>query len=551
MPVRSLAAPLGLCMLAPLFLLGATQPPAPQSSPAPQEPKPALTLHSESRIVLADVTVTDARGNPVHGLTPQDFEVFDNNQQQRISSFEEHDGSVQQAYTPPPPSGGIATNAYQHLPPVLNVILIDTTNLELPDQMYLRIQLTKFLKNLPPNQPLAVFDRHGDYTVLLQPFTADHALLQSAIARAIPRIPLGGREYRTDADTLRQIGLYLAEVPGRKNVLWFSGGSTAYLLYGLTALTAGVSVGPPAGSAAAAAAAAASAPATSISAAGGGDDPDDLRQIYDELEAARIVIYPVDARGLTTAGDVALGPQQSAMQDTAEATGGQAFFNNNGLAAIASHVLSTDSTSYTLTWSPQNFHYDGKWHTIRIVARNRDYHLSYRRGYFADKSHTIEPHSKKYKPFLARDDMPITPPDLRSTPLVFEATVHPTSAAAPATQGFVALRPSGPRRRGGNAFAVDYTVPSTAFSAATIDGSPRCTAIFAILALDGDGNRVGQELDAVRFPLQPAGPAHRLQVEQQINLPKGGDFLALAVWDPVSGHVGTLQIPVTVGSKAR
>lgn len=548
MPIRSLAAPLGFSILGPVILLAAARPQqqTPGDQQTPQEPAPALTLHAESRIVLADVTVTDRHGNAVHGLTAHDFEVFDNNQQQLISSFDEHDGSLQPAYTALPPSSGPATNAFHNLPPVLNVVLIDTTNLELPEQMYLRIQLTKFLKSLAPNQPLAVFDRHADFTVLLQPFTADHALLQSAIDRSIPRIPLGGREYRTDSDTLRQIGAYLAEMPGRKNVLWFSGGSTAYLLYGLTALTAGASVGP---AASPAAAAAASAPATGISAEGGGDDPDELREVYDELEAARIVIYPVDARGLTTEGNVALGAQQSQMEETAEATGGQAFFNSNGLAAIASRVISTDSTSYTLTWSPQDFHYDGKWRSIRIVPRNHDYHLSYRRGYFADKSHTIDPGAHKRTALFAGDTAPITTPDLRTPPLVFEATVHPASAA-PSAQDFVPIH-TAPARRGTKAFAVDYSLSTAALTPAMIDGSRRSTAVFAILALDADGNRVGQLVDVVRLPAASDGPPRKLQVEQQIDLPTGNGFLTLYVWDPNSGHIGTLQVPVTVTSKSK
>ncbi len=130
---------------------------------------------------------------------------------------------------------------------------------------------------------------------------------------------------------------------------------------------------------------AATAPSTPLATPSIGEGADHLREVYDELEAARVAIYPIDARGLTTEGDVALGPQQSEMMQTAEATGGEAVVNRNSLALAAAHILSTDSSSYTLTYSPQNFHYDGKWHNIRITARNRDYHLSYRRGYFADK----------------------------------------------------------------------------------------------------------------------------------------------------------------------
>jgi hypothetical protein len=238
------------------------------------------------------------------------------------------------------------------------------------------------------------------------------------------------------------------------------------------------------------------------------------------------------------------------MEETAEATGGHAYFNKNGLAALASHVISADSSSYTLTWSPQKFHYDGKWHTIRIVAHNRDYHLSYRRGYFADKSHPIEPHSKKQRTLLAGDARPINPPDLRSTPLLFRATVHPASPTS-AIEGFVQLHTAAPARKGTTVFAVDYALSTTALTPAAGAGSPRSTAVFAILALDADGNRVGQTVDAVRFSAAPDAPPRKLQVEQQIDLPKGSDFLALSVWDPVSGHIGTLQVPVTVGAKAR
>ncbi|HEY4009818.1 MAG TPA: VWA domain-containing protein [Acidobacteriaceae bacterium] len=521
-----------------------------QNSAPPQEPTPALTLHAASRIVLADLIVTDAHGNPVHGLTAADFQVFDNGKPQRIASFEEHtdEPTETSAYNAPTPSG-TATNTFQHLPPILNVVLIDTTNLELPDQIYLRIQLTKFLNNLPAAQPIAVFDRHGDYTVLLQPFTSDRALLQAAVNRAIPRIPLNGREYRSDSATLRQIGAYLIQVPGRKNVLWFSGGSTAYLLYGLSALTASTSVGPPPSSAAGAAAAAASAPSTPVETPSVGEGADELREVYDELEAARIAVYPIDARGLTTGGDVALGPQQSQMIQTAEATGGQAFYNSNSLALVASHILSTDSSSYTLTYSPQNFHYDGKWHNIRIEGRRPGLHLNYRRGYFADQTQQPAPKSRKLNTLFAGDSGPLAAPDLRSSPLIFKASVHPVSTAPSPAAAFIPLRPAAPAAKGTTAFDIDYSLSTSTLTSATVDGAPRATVVFAALALDSDGNRIGQAIDRVRFPLTPDSPARRLDVEQQIDLPRGSGFVTVTVWDPASGHIGTLQVPVTAGKK--
>jgi len=533
MPTRSFAALLGLLLFGPFALLAA------QSPQQPNTQSPALTLRAETRIVLADITVTDRHGNAVHGLPASDFQVFDNNQPQHIASFEEHN------------SEHSTTTTNDQLPPVLNVVLLDTTNLELPDQMYRHIQLTRFIKSLPTGQPIAIFARHGDYTTLLQPFTSDHALLQAAIDRAIPRIVVVGREYRSDTDTLRQIGIYLRQTPGRKNVLWFTGGSTAYLLDGLAALTAPSPMGPPPNSAQAAATQAAMSPSTPFATPSIGEGIDTLREVYDELEAARIAIYPIDARGLTTEGDVALGPQQTQMEQTADATGGEAVINRNSLALAAAHILSTDSSSYTLTYSPLNFRYDGKWHNIRITLHRNDLHLSYRRGYFADKPHPLPPSQHKLSTLLADDPKQITAPDLHSNPLLFEATVHPASDARSTNTEFVPLRPAAAATKGTTAFHIDYSLSTTGLSPAQIDGDSRATVIFAAIALDSNGERIGQTLDRVRFSLTPNSAPRKLQVEQQINLPKGGDFLALAVWDPVSGRVGTLQIPVSVGAKSK
>lgn len=544
MTTRSLTAFLGLSILGSIAVLSRGQ-----SSQQPSQQSPALTLHAESRIVLADINVTDRHGDPVHDLTAADFQVFDNNQPQHIASFEERDASSGSTTYTAPSAPGTASNSYQHLPPVLNALVIDTTNIDLPDQMYLRLQLLKLLNNLPPTQPLAVFERHGDFSVLLQSFTANRALLEAAVNRALPRFLLNGREFRTDTDTLQQIAVYLSQVPGRKNVLWFSGGSTSHLLDGLSALTVSMPQGPPANSAAGAALAAATAPQMPLTTPSAGEDQDALRQAFDDLEAARIAVYPIDARGLTTEGNIAMGPQQSEMMQTAEATGGEAFFNMNGLAQIASHIISTDSSSYTLTYSPQNFHADAKWHSIRIVCRNHDYRLSYRRGYFADKPRTPITKPNKHSTLFAAGMTAPTAPDLRSPPLLFEATVQPASSTQDAS--YIPLRPAAPAAKGTSAFNVDYSLSTSALGSASIDGSPHATLFFAAIALDSNGERIAHAIDRVRFPLDSAAPARRLHVAQQIDLPKGGDFVALVVWDPVSGRMGTLQVPVNVSTKSK
>src|SRR5580693_4811 len=189
-----------------LFLRAQAQEQSPAQTPPSQS---TYSFHTYTRVVLTDVTVTDANGNPVHGLPQSVFHIFDEKQPQAIASFEEHAGlpaaAIQSAST-----AGVYSNDYLlHLPPVLNIVLIDIANLEMADQMYLNYELTKFLNEKPAEQPLAIYLRTGSGCFLVQPFTSDHKLLLDAVHKAIPRFPPHDRERLTDFDTLRQVAVSL------------------------------------------------------------------------------------------------------------------------------------------------------------------------------------------------------------------------------------------------------------------------------------------------------------------------------------------------------
>ena len=59
-----------------------------QEAPPPVLGQSPYTLQVNTRVVLTDVTVTDAKGNPVRGLTEADFHVFDNGKPQKLASFD-------------------------------------------------------------------------------------------------------------------------------------------------------------------------------------------------------------------------------------------------------------------------------------------------------------------------------------------------------------------------------------------------------------------------------------------------------------------------------
>ena len=225
MLTRSLLTVLVLLLSSSFFTASAQS--QPQNQPPANQP---YTIQISSRVVLTDVTVIDRKGNPVHGLPESAFRVFDNNKPQTIATFEEHTDTPAVKIKPAAMPAGEYSNDYLlHLPSVLNVVIIDIANLRITDQMYLNYELTKFFEEQPDGQPLAIYLRAGNGCFLVQDFTSDRALLLSALHKAIPRIPPTGREYLSDIDTLHQVATYLSQLPGRKNVLWFSGGSTLYL----------------------------------------------------------------------------------------------------------------------------------------------------------------------------------------------------------------------------------------------------------------------------------------------------------------------------------
>ena len=87
-------------------------------------------------MVLTDVAVIDSQGNPVHGLPESAFRIFDNKKPQTIATFEEHTGTPSVKMEPAATPAGVYSNDYLlRLPPVLNVVIIDIANLQIPDHV--------------------------------------------------------------------------------------------------------------------------------------------------------------------------------------------------------------------------------------------------------------------------------------------------------------------------------------------------------------------------------------------------------------------------------
>lgn len=477
--------------------------------------QPKYTLQANTRVVLTDVTVTDKQGNPVEGLKTSDFQIFDNNKQQEIASFEEHRrGDTRDSLQPISMPGTYSNDYLAHPPHVLNVVFLDLTNIEIEDQMYLNYQLGKFFDALKPDEPIAVYARTGGASILLQGFASDRALLRAAVRKVIPRFPAIGREYMDDFQTLRQMEFYLGQIPGRKNVLWFSGGSTFFLRPGASALSLQSS----------------------------------WRSVYDELETQRIAIYPIDARGLITTGSSRMLAQHSLMSNVAEATGGRAVFDYNGLALAAGQIVRDDGEYYTLTYSPHDFRYDNKWHKVSVTLPGTYYTLNYRRGYFADGANPTEQQRDRPRTRLLANgatQRDLTP---RSAPILFQASVHEGAVDVPPNlTGDVQVEKP---RRGTAAFTVQYALPLDAFEVRSVNGRPTVQCGAAVIAFNDNGTMIAHRAQEVTFSLKDDAAAHPagklLPVNLEVDLSKGNVYLLVGAWDIASKRLGTMEIPYQV-----
>jgi hypothetical protein len=272
------------------------------------------------------------------------------------------------------------------------------------------------------------------------------------------------------------------------------------------------------------------------------------------LESERIAIYPIDARGLTVGLRPYMPYQQMQMEQDAQATGGKAYFNNNGLAKIASEIVSTDSSYYTLTYSPQGLRLDGKWHHVKVTLDIPHYHLSYRRGYFDDGQNNLPPPGKS-RTMLKADgnstQVPMDPGD----PIIFQARVLPASLSSPSVTPISGV-PSAPLKRGQTTYLIRYRIPASALQPSSIQGNIETDSVrSAIIAFDHYGNPIARVLETATFHFHQdalqSQPNALLQFYQQINLPGGEDNLYIVVWDTTTGRFGTISVPLDVKKPAR
>ena len=608
------------CLLGPAFtalifatLTSAQAPQPSQSATTPQPSRSGVaTLRAGTQLVVVDVVVTDKNQKPVHGLKASDFTLSEENVPQIVKHFEEHaaltpaDATKFPALPKFPP--GVFTNyTPEPVNGAVNLLLLDALNTPLKDQSYVRQQLLAYLNATPPGTRIAIFGLTTQLTIL-QGFTSDPDILKAVASKKLgknspllqdsvggngiqnstaddledagvdPTIVANLRQFdaqqqsfqlqlraKYTLDAMSQLARYLSSIPGRKNLIWFSGSFPINILPDITGTLPD--------------------PFAVVA-----DSEKEFRDTVNLLARSQVAVYPIDARGLTNAPifDASTsrnytgsrGParmnqdlnkfatdtaaEHATMSQMAEATGGHAFYNTNGLTQAVATAINDGSNFYTLTYTPANPARDGKFRKIKVQLSRSGVNLAYRHGYYADDPDKGPPATKGQPPQSKVADSAVTTgaPNplqtmrvamMRGSPtlseIIMKVAVYPVGPPTqtednPAPGNILAEKVHGPFRR----YSVSYAIePSDITFLRAPDGKIHAAFELVIFVFNPAGvlvNRLSTELH-IASPLDELkkSVAKGIQYRQEISAPaKGEYFLRIVVHDLTHDHLGAVEV---------
>jgi hypothetical protein len=236
------------------------------------------------------------------------------------------------------------------------------------------------------------------------------------------------------------------------------------------------------------------------------------------------------------------------MDQIAKETGGEAFFNRNGLGQVVGEAIANGSSYYTIGYVPQDRDYNGALRNIDLQVPGGRYDLEYRHAYFAENPAD----EMKWTPGRHNaliDAMQHGSPSMSQ--VIFDVRVLPAGDPAvknePAAQGpagSMAAQLKNPQR-----YIIDYWIDPRGLDHKTLpDGSVESQVELTEVAYDDEGIRDNYADQALSLT-QTAQQAEKalqggLGVHEQIDLPPGRVYLRVGVHDLLSGRIGTAEIPV-------
>jgi VWFA-related protein len=572
--------------------------PSVESAPASSDSS-SLVLHANANLVLVDVVVTERVG-AVHGLNRDRFRILEDGRAQTIASFDEHRPGNAPAAIAADNQAPLPAHTYSNAPIYpqdgsVNVLLLDGLNTPMEDQAEMRRQVIEYLSKAKPGATFAIFTL-ASRLQLIRGFSTDAALLisavddrkhgtqQSALLDAQNQQSLDPRanelatsakeialikqnladnaarqtdvRVKTTLAALRELAAYLGGIPGRKNLIWLSGSFPITLEPNDQLID----------------------PLKSIR-----DYSDEVRRTNELLAAARVAVYPVDARGVMTQTsanasykappNVAYGrvnlpapaqddkasatqtqSEHAAMERIADGTGGKAFIHTNDLKSAVESALEDGSSYYTIGYVPPAGAADGKFHRIQVQVEGKGISAAYRGGYFAKHASKDSADDSGVMSIMASAATYGAPP---ATEVLFKARV--LDAADPLLKG-VNL-PSGPAgemaaslKQPVRRYVAELTVdPHSVTFDELADGKRQLRMDLALVAYDAEGARLNYLDRTIALSFSPAQlasiMAEGIRVRMALDVPAGIGSLRIAVEDIATARAGSLEVAASSVAK--
>jgi VWFA-related protein len=385
-------------------------------------------------------------------------------------------------------------------------------------------------------------------------------------------------------DALSQLARYLAGIPGRKNLIWLSGSFPV-------GITPGEDLDNPA--------------------PGRRNYSNPIKRASNLLAQGHVAVYPVDVRGLSGSsisasnntglapggarqaigvaagvissngtnaiyGQSLVSPNETFLQDSMQAlaaqsaefetlnqiaaeTGGKAFYNTNGIGEAVATASEQGSNYYTLSYTPANRNYNGRFRKIKIALADQGYHLHYRPGYFAE-----DPNNPVNSGDVLRNigTVAMQHGSPQSRQVLFEVRVVPLGAKykANSTQAgkpspAAKTVPSLPSDVEVQHYGIDYAVNSSDLRFVFQGNETYHSALQLMIAgFDDEGRQLSglsalwaSDLGAADYRDVISGGVH---IHQEVDMPVAAASLRLGIADQMSNHLGTVELPLPVPAPA-
>jgi VWFA-related protein len=529
--------------------------------------EPKVEFRSEAVLIQVPVVVTDKSGNHVHGLTKEDFALFENGKPQKVSTFEDLTAATGKLAATATPAGQFRNLALDGSQPRnIVIVALDTVNTPFLDQAYGRRELVKFLAhNVDPGQVLALMLITSRGLRVVQGLTGDPAHLLEVLKKVSGESPsldtlstaaqadaatgdmpttvfsayadpfqamdsfveygdaveaqfVQQNAIETTMNAFLGIAWSMSGVPGRKSLIWATGGFPFVM--------------------------------NSPSTVPGGY----LSLLYERtmlaLNESQISVYPVDVRGLMNVSMFSEGArsgsvsgmnasrqlsnrtwlQQSkfdTLNDFADMTGGKAFYNTNDLAGSFKRAADDAASYYLVGYYLDTHNSKPGWRKLQVKVDKKDTEVRVRNGFFVTNA-TMNP--------------------LMSRNLDMQNALHSPieGTGVPVTVKWIGVSSDGEKRKA--VFMAQMPAGSLTFDPS---GHDQLNFDFAALAFNNkDGKEAGQAIQSFTkaIPQEQLASvrANGVGFRNALELAPGKYTVRFVVRDNITGKVGSVTAPLTV-----